>query len=138
MESGKVSVQRADAYLKAQEAAETKAAEDRANAAASTTETAPMLENSALGRLLGEFPDRTSIVLRVRDVHAKQRAKTTHSGKPALCAASLVETAAIKNDGELTRYGHVFLCRVASAVSEDCSTCKELRDKLEKEESRKQ
>ena len=27
---------------------------------------------------------------------------------------------------------------MASAVSEDCSTCKELRDKLEKEDSRKQ
>ena len=138
MESGKVSVQRADAYLKLQGAAEAKAALDRANAAASAMETASIAENSALAKLLGEFPDRTDIVLKVRQAHIKSRAKAAHSGKPALCAANLVETTAIKNDGELSRHGHVFLCRVASAVSEDCVTCKELRDKLEKEEIRKQ
>ena len=90
-------------------------------------------EHSALGHLLDKHNDVIDIVLKMRDVHAKSRAKAMHSAKNVLSAAHLVEQAAIKGNASLSRKGHDFLSRVALAVSEDCPKCQQLREKLEQE-----
>ena len=90
-------------------------------------------EHSALGYLLDKHDDAIDIVLKMREVHAKSRAKAMHNAKNVLSAAHLVEQASIKGNASLSRKGHDFLSRVALAVSEDCTKCKDLRDKLEQE-----
>ena len=54
-----------------------------------------------------------------------------------MVAANLVELPAVKSDAQLQRCGYAFLCRIASATSEDCEHCRSLREKLEADEQAK-
>ena len=136
-QEGKYSVTRADTHLKAEGEAQMRAATLKANKARPAQDQPDngILENSALAKILGERGDATDIVLKMREFHAKGRSKNTHSAKPALCAANMIELVPVKNDSSLLRLGISFLCRVAGAVSDDCDTCKSMREKLEKEEA---
>ena len=93
-----------------------------------------IVESSALAKLLCEKLEFADIICKVRELHAKQRARNAHQAKPAVVAANLVELPVVKGDAQLQRCGYAFLCRIASAVSEDCEQCKTLRDKLESDE----
>ena len=130
-QDGQCSSQRAEAHLNAQQDAARKALLQAANAAAA--DMPEILEKSALGVLLSKHSDAVDIVTRMRDIHAKSRIRNAHKANLALCAATQVEAAGVKNDTALMRKGHLFLCQVASAVSEDCAKCGELRNKLEQE-----
>ena len=137
MIDGKASVQRAQAHLAQNAQAEARSTLQNANdkLAEATDGSVKISETSALAKVLGEAPLAVDIILKLRDVHSRTRAKNAHSAKPALCAANLVEMAAVKNDTTTARFGYAFLCKIASAVSEDCTQCKALRDKLEQEET---
>ena len=130
---GNCSSQRAEAHLK-RVAEETKAEILRkANAQVVDKALGEISDTSALGYVLSASDDVVDIVLKLREVHAKSRAKAMHNAKVALSAAHLVEAPGVKGDAALIRKGYTFLCRVATAVSEDCTRCKDLRDKLEQE-----
>jgi hypothetical protein len=131
---------RADAHLNAAVDRDRKKLLQKANEAAkkmgdtaAAADLPDIEEHSALGHLLDKHNDVIDIVLKMRDVHAKSRAKAMHSAKNVLSAAHLVEQAAIKGNVSLSRKGHDFLSRVALAVSEDCPKCRDLREKLEQE-----
>jgi hypothetical protein len=130
-QGGQCSSQRAEAHLNAAQDAARKALLQTANAAAA--DMPEILERSALGILLSKHPDAVDIVTKMRDLHAKSRVRNAHKANLALCAAQQVEVAAVKSDKSLMRKEHLFLCQVASAVSEDCAKCGELRAKLEQE-----
>ena len=140
-QDGLYSSGRAEAHLNAALDFERKRLLQKANEAAkkmgdmshSTADLPEIEEHSALGYLLDKHDDAIDIVLKVREVHAKSRAKAMHSAKNVLSAAHLVEQASIKSDSTLSRKGHDFLSKVALAVSEDCVKCKDLREKLEQE-----
>jgi hypothetical protein len=134
---GKYSVQRAQAHLLAEQNADMRRALDSSAEAVAEHEDAPkrILETSALARVLRERPDAVDIIVKLRDYHARSKARAAHSALPALCAANLVQAAAIKNDLTTTRFGYAYLCKVAQAVSEDCEDCKKLCSKREQEEA---
>jgi hypothetical protein len=131
-QDGKFSSQRADAYLKTIASARRAEALKRANAAISEDQPA-VTETSALGRILSlpEHEDAVDIVVKLRDVHARGRAKNAHSATPAICASNLLDVASVKNDAAMGRKGITFLSRVANAVSEDCPKCFALRQAAE-------
>ena len=131
---GQYSSGRAEAHLNAILDQERKRTLQKANEAAAAAADLPEIsEHSALGHLLDKNEDAVDIVIKMREVHAKSRAKGMHNAKNVLSAAHLVEAPGIKGDASLTRKGHAFLSQVALAVSEDCTKCKDLRDKLEQE-----
>lgn len=132
MQDGKYSSQRADAYLKSLARSQHAEVLQRANAGADES-LAPITETSALGRLLctpGDA-DGIDIVAKLRDVHARSRARNTHSAIPAICAGNLLDAPSVKGDPAMGRKGTLFLSRVANAVSEDCSKCGALRQEAE-------
>ena len=132
-QEGKVSSQRADAYLKKKK--QEAEAETLVEANRSLGEHA-IQPNSSLGRLLkvSANADAVDIIVKLKDVHARARQKNAHSATPALSAGNLVLTPAIKNDVAMGRKGFTFLSEVACAVSEDCKACSELRDQAEAQE----
>jgi hypothetical protein len=132
MQDGKFSSQRADAYLKAQARSRHAEVLQRANAGADESLNT-ITETSALGRLLSKpgDADGIDIVVRLRDVHARSRARNTHSAIPAICASNLLDTSNIKNDATMGRKGTIFLSKVATAVSEDCVKCTTMRQEAE-------
>ena len=130
---GQLSSQRAEAHLKSLAEAEQADIVRKANALSGDNAVPEILPNSAVAHLLTQHEDAVDIVTKLRDVHAKSRAKLMHNAKTALSAAHLVETSSIKSDPSLKRKGWNFLCQVASAVSEDCDKCKEQRAQLEQE-----
>ena len=130
---GNFSSMRAETHLKATAEADQADVIRRANALSGDSAVPEILPNSAVAHLLGQHEDAVDIVTKLREVHAKSRAKAVHNAKTALSAAYLVESPSIKSDASLIRKGLTFLCQVASAVSEDCGKCKDLRDQLEQE-----
>jgi hypothetical protein len=130
---GNFSSMRAETHLKANAEAEQADVVRRANALNGDSAIPEILPNSAVAHLLTQHEDAVDMVTKLREVHAKSRLKNMHNGKTALSAACLVEVPSVKTDGSLLRKGLNFLCQVASAVSEDCGKCKELRDQLEQE-----
>ena len=130
--SGAWSVQRAVQRLQKMQKEKLTSAVAKANEQGS--ELPNIIESSALAKLLCEKFEFADIICKVRELHAKQRATNAHQAKPAVVAANLVELPAIKSDAQLQRCGYAFLCRIASAASEDCERCKGLRDKLEADE----
>jgi hypothetical protein len=130
---GNFSSLRAETHLKANAEAEQADVVRRANALNGDSAIPEILPNSAVAHLLTHHEDAVDMVTKLREVHAKSRSKNMHSGKSALSAACLVEVPSVKSDSSLLRKGLNFLCQVASAVSEDCGKCKELRDQLEQE-----
>ena len=123
---GKYSVTRADAYLKSMAATARQRMVETANLASPDQ---PILQDSALGRLLGtpEAADAIDIIVKCKDAHARQRTKAAHSSNTALSASNLLEMTCIKGDLLMGRKGLPFLTQVASAVVEDCSKCGEQR-----------
>jgi hypothetical protein len=123
---GKYSVTRADAYLKSMAMAARQKMVETANLASPDQ---PILQDSALGRLLGtpEAADAIDIIVKCKDAHARQRTKAAHSSNVALSASNLLEMTCIKGDLLMGRKGLPFLTQVASAVVEDCSKCSEQR-----------
>jgi len=139
-ENGKYSVTRASAYLQANTDDARRQAIDAANLQAhqqAGEEAGMITDDSAIGQLLGQHTDATDILLKLRDAHAAAKARGAHTALPAVCAGNMVRSSAIANDKELTRKGHQFLSKAAFAVSLDCKTCGELRDKLEADEAAK-
>ena len=133
--SGTWSVQRAVLFLQKQQKERLTSSVAKANEQGS--ELPNIIESSALAKLLCEKLEFADIICKVRELHAKQRARNAHQAKPAVVAANLVELSAVKSDVQLQRCGYAFLCRIASAASEDCEQCKSLRDKLEADEQGK-
>jgi hypothetical protein len=131
------SVQRAHAHLLALQAKETSLVLERAADGLAEAGQAPIriLETSALARVLAEIPDAVDIVVKLKAYHARAKVRATHNALPALCAANLVQVATVQNDQANKRFGYAYLCRVAAAVSEDCTECKALRDKRTQQEA---
>jgi hypothetical protein len=134
-QEGKFSAARADAHLKSIAAKAAEHALAKVNAEA-TDEQPAISDQSALGRLLKVSGDAESIniIVKLRDVHSRSRAKTVHSAIPALSASNLLSLPIVKNDAGLGRKGMTFMSQVAQAVSEDCTRCSELRGDLENQE----
>jgi len=100
-----------------------------------TEDQEPIAEHSKLGSLL-QAPgneDAVDIVVKLRDAHARARAKATHCSTPALGAGNLVNLSTVKNDSNMGRKGLTFLSAVAYAVCEDRPKCTVLRTRAENE-----
>jgi hypothetical protein len=133
-ERGTYSSGRADFYLKAKANTRFQRTLQQANNNLAEDQE-PIAEHSKLGGLL-QAPgneDAVDIVVKLRDAHARARAKATHCSTPALGAGNLVNLSIIKNDSRMGRKGLAFLSAVAYAVCEDCTKCTILRTKAENE-----
>jgi hypothetical protein len=132
---GKFSVTRADAYLKSMATAARQKLMSTANSA--LPEGQPIVESSALGRLLGmpESADAIDIVVRCKDAHARQRSKAAHSANTAMSASNLIDLPCIKGDALMGRKGLPYLTQVATAVIEDCPKCSEQRNQVQVSET---
>ena len=133
-EAGQYSSGRADFYLKAKANTRIQRTLHAANNNLQDDQE-PILENSKLGNLL-QAPgneDAVDIVVKLRDAHARARAKATHCSTPALGAGNLVNLPVVKNDSSMGRKGLTFLSAVAYAVCEDCTKCTILRNRAESE-----
>jgi hypothetical protein len=133
-ERGTYSSGRADHYLKAKAMSRVQQALQTATGNLAETQE-PIAEDSKLGNLLitPGNEDSVDIIVKLRDVHARARAKTAHCTTPALGAGNLVNTAVVKNDPNMGRKGLTFLSSVAYAVCEDCPKCTDLRKQAEKD-----
>jgi hypothetical protein len=129
-QEGRCSSTRADAYLKSMAANARRHLIGTANKA--LKEDPPILEDSALGRLLGQpgSADAVDIIVKCKDAHARQRSKAAHSAITAVSAGNLVEQACIKGDALMGRKGLSFLTQVATAVVEDCTKCGDQRKRV--------
>ena len=94
-----------------------------------------IVDTSACARVLAEIPDAVDIVVKLKSYHARAKVRATHNALPALCAANLVQVATVQNDQSTKRFGYSYLCRVAAAVSEDCTECQALREKRTQQEA---
>ena len=133
-ERGQYSAGRADAFLKSKATARFRRTLQEANSGLQDDQE-PIAEHSKLGSLL-QAPgneDAVDIVVKLRDAHARARAKATHCSTPALGAGNLCSLPIVKNDGTMGRKGLTFLSAVAYAVCEDCPKCTILRNQAETE-----
>ena len=133
-ERGQYSAGRADAFLKSKATARFRRTLQEANSSLQDDQE-PIAEHSKLGSLL-QAPgneDAVDIVVKLRDAHARARAKATHCSTPALGAGNLCSLPIVKNDAAMGRKGLTFLSAVAYAVCEDCPKCTILRNQAETE-----
>jgi hypothetical protein len=133
-ERGQYSSGRADHFLKSKATARFRRTLQEANSSLPDDQE-PIAEHSKLGSLL-QAPgneDAVDIVVKLRDAHARSRAKATHCSTPALGAGNLCSLPVVKNDGAMGRKGLTFLSAVAYAVCEDCPKCTILRNQAESE-----